>query len=146
MLSVLRSLLDGYRGAPAADRAALIATITRVSALVEVVPELTDLDLNPVKVLAPGKGAIIVNHPDEVLRRGLRPDRCRRRSFSGVRCWGIAPRARARMQHTLQFGQRAAGAASNPEVPRRRRITGCNLPVPNAALSSTPCVGFFLCG
>jgi len=33
----------------------------RLSALVEVVPELTELDLNPVKVLAPGEGAIVVD-------------------------------------------------------------------------------------
>jgi len=35
--------------------------ILRVSALVEVVPELRELDLNPVKVLAPGKGAVVVD-------------------------------------------------------------------------------------
>src|SRR5947208_1854053 len=35
--------------------------ILGVSALVEIVPELRELDLNPVKVLAPGKGAIVVD-------------------------------------------------------------------------------------
>jgi acyl-CoA synthetase (NDP forming) len=54
-------LLDGYRGMPAGDRAALIDVILRVSALVEVVPELRELDLNPVKVLAPGNGAVVVD-------------------------------------------------------------------------------------
>ena len=43
------------------DRDALVDVILRVSALVEVVPELRELDLNPVKVLAPGKGAVIVD-------------------------------------------------------------------------------------
>jgi acyl-CoA synthetase (NDP forming) len=63
MLTNLRAsrLLDGYRGAPPADRAALIAVILRVSALVESIPELRELDLNPVKVLAPGQGAIVVD-------------------------------------------------------------------------------------
>ena len=63
MVAALRSspLFDGYRGAPPGDRAALIALIMRISALVEVTPELTELDLNPVKVLEPGKGAIVVD-------------------------------------------------------------------------------------
>ena len=63
MLAKLRAsrLLDGYRGAPPADRAALMAVILRVSALVESIPELRELDLNPVKVLPPGQGAIVVD-------------------------------------------------------------------------------------
>jgi acyl-CoA synthetase (NDP forming) len=63
MVRSLRSsrLLDGYRGGAAGDREAMTALITRLSALVEVVPELTELDLNPVKVLAPGEGAIVVD-------------------------------------------------------------------------------------
>jgi acetate---CoA ligase (ADP-forming) len=63
MMAKLRAskLLDGYRGAPPGDRAALAAVIMRVSALVEVIPELRELDLNPVKVLAPGQGAIVVD-------------------------------------------------------------------------------------
>ena len=40
---------------------AAACVILRVSALVEVVPELRELDLNPVKVLAPGKGAVVVD-------------------------------------------------------------------------------------
>ena len=63
MLSRLRAahLLDGYRGMPPGDREALVGLITRVSALVEVVPELRELDLNPVKVLEPGQGAVVVD-------------------------------------------------------------------------------------
>lgn len=63
MIAKLRAskLLDGYRGAPPGDRDALASVIMRVSALVEVIPELRELDLNPVKVLAPGKGAIVVD-------------------------------------------------------------------------------------
>jgi len=63
MLGSLRlgALLDGYRGAPAADRAALVTLVRRVSALVEAVPELREMDLNPVKVLAPGQGLRVVD-------------------------------------------------------------------------------------
>jgi len=63
MIAKLRSakLLDGYRGAPPGDRAALQSVIMRIAALVELVPELRELDLNPVKVLEPGKGAIVVD-------------------------------------------------------------------------------------
>ncbi|MFI5394208.1 MAG: GNAT family N-acetyltransferase [Candidatus Binatia bacterium] len=63
MVAKLRAskLLDGYRGAPPGDRAALISVIMRISALVEIIPELRELDLNPVKVLAPGQGAMVVD-------------------------------------------------------------------------------------
>jgi acyl-CoA synthetase (NDP forming) len=63
MLTTLRAkvLLDGYRGAPAGDREALIALVLRVSALVESIPELLEFDLNPVKVLAPGQGVIALD-------------------------------------------------------------------------------------
>jgi acetyl coenzyme A synthetase (ADP forming)-like protein len=63
MVAALRSapLLDGYRGAPAGDRQALLSIIRSISALVEIVPEITELDLNPVKVLPPGQGAIVID-------------------------------------------------------------------------------------
>jgi acetyl coenzyme A synthetase (ADP forming)-like protein len=57
----LRALFDGYRGSPPADRTALVGLIQRVSALVEAVPELRELDLNPVKVLRPGEGVQVVD-------------------------------------------------------------------------------------
>jgi hypothetical protein len=56
-----RALLDGFRGAPPADRPALVDVLQRISALVELVPELVELDLNPVIVHAPGDGAIAVD-------------------------------------------------------------------------------------
>jgi acetate---CoA ligase (ADP-forming) len=63
MLSRLRAerLLAGYRGAPPADRPALVSVIQRVSALGEIVPELLELELRPVKVLEPGRGALVVD-------------------------------------------------------------------------------------
>ena len=57
----LRTLLDGYRAAPAGDRPALIELLQRVSALVEALPELYELDLNPVKILPPGEGLTVVD-------------------------------------------------------------------------------------
>jgi acetyl coenzyme A synthetase (ADP forming)-like protein len=57
----LKPLLDGYRGAPAADRDALVTLVQRVSALVEAVPELREMDLNPVKVLPAGQGVVAVD-------------------------------------------------------------------------------------
>jgi acyl-CoA synthetase (NDP forming) len=57
----LRPLFDGYRGSPPADRAALITLLQRLSALVEDMPELRELDLNPVRVRRPGEGAIVVD-------------------------------------------------------------------------------------
>ncbi|MGH7913604.1 MAG: acetate--CoA ligase family protein, partial [Candidatus Binataceae bacterium] len=63
MLASLRTaqVLDGYRGAAPGDREGLIAVLQRVSALIEAIPELTEMDLNPVKVLSPGKGAVVVD-------------------------------------------------------------------------------------
>ncbi|MEP7027917.1 MAG: acetate--CoA ligase family protein, partial [Candidatus Eisenbacteria bacterium] len=63
MVESLRSrpLFDGYRAAAAADRAAFVDAILRVSALVGDLPEIVELDLNPVAVLAPGRGAIVVD-------------------------------------------------------------------------------------
>jgi len=63
MLASIRTgrLLDGYRGAAPGDREALVTVLQRVSALIEAIPELTEMDLNPLKVLPPGKGAIVVD-------------------------------------------------------------------------------------
>jgi acetyl coenzyme A synthetase (ADP forming)-like protein len=54
-------LLDGYRGAPPADVAALEDLLLRVGALVEAHPEVAELDLNPVMVLPRGQGAAVVD-------------------------------------------------------------------------------------
>jgi acyl-CoA synthetase (NDP forming) len=71
MIGRLRTspLLDGYRGAPPGDRDALVDVVMRVSALAELVPEICELDLNPVKVRAPGSGAVVVDARIRVARR-----------------------------------------------------------------------------
>lgn len=56
MFNELRSiqLLRGFRGAPVLDEAALAETVLRVSELVEVCPDIAELDLNPVIVTKTG--------------------------------------------------------------------------------------------
>lgn len=63
MIGRLKSakLLDGYRGGPKGDVPALAETLQRLSELVELIPEIIELDLNPVKVLQPGQGVIAVD-------------------------------------------------------------------------------------
>jgi acetyl coenzyme A synthetase (ADP forming)-like protein len=54
-------LLEGYRNNPKGDVDALEETLQRVSALIWAIPELMEMDMNPVKVLAPGDGVVIVD-------------------------------------------------------------------------------------
>jgi acetyl coenzyme A synthetase (ADP forming)-like protein len=54
-------LLDGWRGAPAADTEALEQAILRLSQLVGEIPEIVELDLNPLKVRPRGKGCMVVD-------------------------------------------------------------------------------------
>jgi acetate---CoA ligase (ADP-forming) len=54
-----RALLRGYRGAPAADEAAYRALLLALSQLLDVCPEIEEMDLNPVMVLR--KGAVVVD-------------------------------------------------------------------------------------
>jgi acyl-CoA synthetase (NDP forming) len=54
-------LFQGYRGHPPADVAAIEDVLLRVSRLVEEVPEIVELDLNPVFALSPGQGCRIVD-------------------------------------------------------------------------------------
>lgn len=54
-------LLQGYRGHPPADIPAIEQALLRVSRLVEEVPEIAELDLNPIFALSPGEGCRIVD-------------------------------------------------------------------------------------
>jgi acyl-CoA synthetase (NDP forming) len=54
-------LLEGYRGHPPADIKALEEVLLRISLLLEEVPDITELDLNPIFALPPGQGCQIVD-------------------------------------------------------------------------------------
>jgi acyl-CoA synthetase (NDP forming) len=54
-------LLQGYRGHPAADLDALRDLLLRLSRLADTVPDVAELDLNPIIALAPGLGCRIVD-------------------------------------------------------------------------------------
>ncbi len=54
-------LFEGYRGHPPADIKAMEEVLLRISRLVEEVPEITELDLNPIFVMPPGKGCLIAD-------------------------------------------------------------------------------------
>jgi acyl-CoA synthetase (NDP forming) len=54
-------LLTGYRGHPAADVEAIEDVLLRISRLVEEIPEISELDLNPIFALPPGQGCRIVD-------------------------------------------------------------------------------------
>jgi acyl-CoA synthetase (NDP forming) len=54
-------LLQGYRGHPAADVEAIEEVLLRLSRLVEEIPEISELDLNPIFALPPGQGCKIVD-------------------------------------------------------------------------------------
>jgi acyl-CoA synthetase (NDP forming) len=60
MLDALRctKLLRGYRGHAPVDAEAYFQSILRLSALLDVCPEIRELDLNPLKVLAQGVSAV----------------------------------------------------------------------------------------
>lgn len=54
-------LLQGFRGMPEGDLAAVEEALLRISRLVEILPELEEMDLNPVLVQPPGQGAVVVD-------------------------------------------------------------------------------------
>jgi acetyl coenzyme A synthetase (ADP forming)-like protein len=68
-------LLTGYRSHPPVDLEALKETLLRVSRLVEEIPQISELDLNPIFALPPGQGCRIVdarirvNHADPRLTK-----------------------------------------------------------------------------
>ncbi len=64
------SLVAGFRGAPAADAAALVDLLHRLSRLAEDVPEVAELDLNP--VIALPNGCVAVDARVRLAPRALR--------------------------------------------------------------------------
>jgi acyl-CoA synthetase (NDP forming) len=59
-------LLQGFRGHPAADTEAIQDLLLRLSRLVEELPEISEVDLNPVFALSPGQGCRVADARIEV--------------------------------------------------------------------------------
>lgn len=57
----MAKLLEGFRGSPPSDTQALEDLLLRLSVLVEDIPEIAELDLNPVKVMPQGEGYWVVD-------------------------------------------------------------------------------------
>jgi hypothetical protein len=83
-----RRRLDGVRGAPPADRAALVDALLRISRLVQQVPGIAEFDINPLVALSPGRGVVAVDARVRVVN-------CLHvlmlASFALVSCGGPAP-------------------------------------------------------
>jgi hypothetical protein len=54
-------LLDGFRGAPPADREALADLLHRISLLAVAHPEVVELDLNPLLALPQSAGVLAID-------------------------------------------------------------------------------------
>jgi acyl-CoA synthetase (NDP forming) len=54
-------LLEGYRGAPSCDVTAIEEALLRLSQMLGEQDGIAEMDMNPIKVLAPGKGCIVVD-------------------------------------------------------------------------------------
>ena len=63
MLEEIRGakLLDGFRGSPPADRQAVVDVLLRLNQMVGDLPEILEIDINPLMALPPGRGAIAVD-------------------------------------------------------------------------------------
>jgi acetyltransferase len=57
----MTKLFEGFRGAPHSDTESLEDLLLRLSALVEDIPQIAELDFNPVKVMPRGEGYWIVD-------------------------------------------------------------------------------------
>ncbi len=57
----LARLFEGYRGYPPSDIGSLKDLLLRLSTLVEDIPQVAELDFNPVKVMAQGEGYLVVD-------------------------------------------------------------------------------------
>jgi acyl-CoA synthetase (NDP forming) len=57
----MSGLFKGYRGSPPADVVAVQDLLLRLSAMVEDIANITELDFNPVKVMPQGRGYYIVD-------------------------------------------------------------------------------------
>lgn len=53
--------LNGFRSIPACDRAAVVDVLLKISQLAEDLPAIQELEINPLRVLAPGQGALAID-------------------------------------------------------------------------------------
>jgi acyl-CoA synthetase (NDP forming) len=63
-------VLDGYRGGPTYDAKSLEGVMLRLGQMVEDIPEVAELDLNPLMVLEDGKGTLVVDSRIRVAESG----------------------------------------------------------------------------
>jgi acetyl coenzyme A synthetase (ADP forming)-like protein len=57
----MAKVFEGFRGSPPADTRAIQDLLLRLSAMVEDIPQIAELDFNPVKVMPQGKGYWVVD-------------------------------------------------------------------------------------
>jgi acyl-CoA synthetase (NDP forming) len=57
----MAKIFEGYRGSPPADKEAIRDLLLRLSAMIEDIPQIAELDFNPVKVMPRGEGYRIVD-------------------------------------------------------------------------------------
>jgi acyl-CoA synthetase (NDP forming) len=88
MVSSLRAapLLDRYRGAPTVDRRALVAVLENIAKVADEVPELVELDLNP--ILVTSTGAIVLDCKARLAPRHVGPGPLFRALRSSARMQG----------------------------------------------------------
>jgi acetyltransferase len=53
--------LAGYRGSPAADRDAAVEALLRLGRMAADLPQLAEIEVNPLRVLAPGAGVLALD-------------------------------------------------------------------------------------
>ncbi|MBN2676575.1 MAG: acetate--CoA ligase family protein, partial [Anaerolineaceae bacterium] len=53
--------LSGYRNIPPADREAVVEALLRLARLTELLPEIQEIEINPLRVMPPGEGAWAVD-------------------------------------------------------------------------------------
>jgi acetyltransferase len=53
--------LAGFRTIPPADREAVLGILQRLSQLAHALPEIAEIEINPLRLLAPGQGAVALD-------------------------------------------------------------------------------------
>ena len=130
-------LLEGFRGAPRADVDALVELVLAVGRLVRDVPEVAELDLNPVVVSANGAltrrrqaaSAETRGRPADSTPAAATPQALRAPRLPGPAQWRSGP---AQARSTSATGRRGLGSRLAREIscqPMRSRICGCARPV-----------------